>query len=89
MSNESIKSQIAVCVNTSNVFNAGYDPYIYINALINLEIPIELIHLTDSRNSWGSNNEIIQELGTGMIPWPTLIKTANFAKQRKIAMISI
>jgi hypothetical protein len=68
---------IGVCVDTCHVFAAGYEPLNYLRA-VHERVGVKLVHFNDSVQGWGSGVDRHADIGFGRIPYPLLIKVAEY-----------
>lgn len=78
---------VEVCVDTCHVFQCGYDPFYYIEELINENIPIGLVHFNDSLNDIGRKVDRHASPGTGKIPVSFLKDVARLCNHMNIPMV--
>ena len=81
-----IKPFFAICIDTSNIYNSGSEPYNYFKEILKY-LPVDLIHLNDSSNNWYEKKDKHCKLGTGKIPWIYLMKVAQLSKLMNIPII--
>lgn len=82
-----IKPFFAICIDTCNVYNSGLEPYNYLKEILKY-LPVELVHLNDSIFEWGKRKDKYCTPGSGMIPWPYLMKVSQICHLMNIPMIT-
>lgn len=83
LSSESQK-KVKICVDTCHVFASGSDPDLYLNTLIQKQVPIGLIHYNDSKMPKGSKIDRHASIGKGYIGFNIMNKVLKLALNRAI-----
>jgi len=85
---EEARSKMGICVDTTHVFAAGYDPMEYILELEKRNVPIKLIHFNDSKMKKGSRRDRHAAIGTGYIGFGPLYNVLSWAIKNNIPCVT-
>lgn len=84
---EDAKKGSGICLDTCHVFAAGYDNMESLKMFESKEVPVKLIHYNDSVYDKGSKLDRHADIGHGKVGLGELIKVAEWAVARGIALV--
>jgi deoxyribonuclease-4 len=85
---ESIRDQVAICLDTCHVFAAGYNNLDTLLMFHRRGVPVRLVHYNDSKFPKGSKKDRHAKFGQGLIGHQELISVAKFCTAYDIPMVT-
>ncbi|HSW76662.1 MAG TPA: TIM barrel protein [Candidatus Saccharimonadales bacterium] len=82
-----VRDVVKICLDSAHTHSAGYHPMLFINTLIDNNVPIALIHYNDCKFDIGCKKDRHAFIGNGKIGYEQLNAVLLFAIKNQIPMV--